>query len=277
MHHEDWGINETYGLSRRFLAAKGAVNEIILHHDDDLILPERTLDRLLSHYQRRPNVIHSLFGRRPSLSLQYLYEDVTGDVLIALTGCSLVSKKLVEHCLGRYFQETHNFMRQSNFKTLWNGEDIYQSLVAFKHSGLLNKAYALPCVYLNSVLGNSMAISNNPDHLVERSELLRYAVEKMDLVEQVTEFLRSTSKSASRISAQAPAETRQASKHVRSRRFIKGKRKEMSSVLERLKELKTRLVVQVIKSKNPPVFFKRVLLTLFYMKHSYKWGDKWGG
>lgn len=162
VHREDWGINETYGLSRRFLAAKGAVNEIILHHDDDLILPERTLDRLLSHYQRRPNVIHSLFGRRPSLSLQYLYEDVTGDVLIALTGCSLVSKKLVEHCLGRYFQETHNFMRQSNFKTLWNGEDIYQSLVAFKHSGLLNKAYALPCVYLNSVLGNSMAISNNP-------------------------------------------------------------------------------------------------------------------
>lgn len=92
----------------------------------------------------------------------------------------------------------------------------------------------------------------------------------MDLVEQVTEFLRSTSKSAARISTQASAEARQAPKHVWLRRFMKGKRKETSSVRKRLKELKVRLVLQGLKSKKFPVFFKRMLLTLFYMKHSYK-------
>ena len=72
VHREDWGdINETYGLSRRFLAAKDAVNEIILHQDDDLVLSERTLDQLLLHYQRQPDVIHGVSGRRSSLSLQY--------------------------------------------------------------------------------------------------------------------------------------------------------------------------------------------------------------
>ena len=75
VHREDWGdINETYGLSRRFLAAKDVVNDIILHHDDDLVLPERALDQLLLHYQRQPDVIHCVRANNTSpVTFSYKY------------------------------------------------------------------------------------------------------------------------------------------------------------------------------------------------------------
>ncbi len=86
VHRKDWGeVNDTYGLARRWIAGKYAANEIVMDHDDDLLISEDTLEKLLHHYLQRPNVIHGLFGRQPSTTFRYDPVDHHGDVLLNCT------------------------------------------------------------------------------------------------------------------------------------------------------------------------------------------------
>jgi len=125
------------GLFTRFAAAGLAKNACIMHCDDDLFVPEETVDALYKEWFMRPDICHGLEGRL--IFDKYNRNNVIGDVHVVLTRCLLVSKR---NCLSA-------FTFSLNFQDLpgepaGNGEDIILSYVSMHNGKQLNRTYRLP-------------------------------------------------------------------------------------------------------------------------------------
>ena len=184
VHREDWEINEEWGLARRFVAAKEAANEIIWQQDDDLLVPEETIAELLVRYRRQPNVVHGLHGLLLDKDLNYLSTLVYGEVILLAAKGTLSRRDLAARFFDPKYREIHDFVRENSFP-LWNGEDIFHSLVAVGSSGLPNRAYDFPYVDLGFVSDNTEAVSRTLGHAEYRTKIVKYAVEKMGLQKDV--------------------------------------------------------------------------------------------
>jgi hypothetical protein len=125
------------GLYTRFAASGLARNECIMHCDDDLFIPEITVNKLYEYWVNSPTLCHGTQGR--FVVDDYNQNEVFGDVQIVLTRCLLVSRT---NCLA-------TFKFTLNFEDLYgvpkgNGEDIILSFVSMHNSGKLNRVYNLP-------------------------------------------------------------------------------------------------------------------------------------
>ena len=129
--------NADLGLYTRYAAAVLARNECILHVDDDILVPEPTVERLYSHWCSDPEICHSLHGR--NVQAGYSREDVFGSVEVVLTRCLMVSRTLCAHALAH----VHTF-DDMVCEPYGNGEDIILSFTAVQQSGRLNRAHRLP-------------------------------------------------------------------------------------------------------------------------------------
>ena len=188
VHREDWEVNKEWGLARRFVAAKEAANEIIWQQDDDLLVPEETIAELLVHYRRQPNVVHGLDGRSLDKDLNYLVGTVYGEVIWLCTRGTLSRRDLAARFFDPAYREIHDFVRENGFP-LWNGEDLFYSLVAVGSSGLPNRAYDFPYFDLGFASDNTEAVYKTPGHVEWRTKMVKYAVEKMGLQEDVIGFM----------------------------------------------------------------------------------------
>jgi hypothetical protein len=129
--------NVDLGLYSRFAAAVLARNECILQLDDDLIVPEETVNQLYELWRSDPEVCHSLHGR--DVTQGYRFENAYGPVEVVLTRCLMVSRKICAHALTHI----HNFDDLAP-EPYGNGEDIILSFAAIKLSGRFNQAHDLP-------------------------------------------------------------------------------------------------------------------------------------
>lgn len=125
------------GLYSRFAAAGLAHNPCIMHCDDDLLIPEETVNELYRCWVKSPKICHGTQGRQ--ITDKYETGDVYGNVPIVLTRCMLVSKSNCIQALGF----------SSCFQDLicepeGNGEDIILSFISMSHGKSLNKSYRLP-------------------------------------------------------------------------------------------------------------------------------------
>eukprot|EP00538_Stauroneis_constricta_P013105 CAMPEP_0119565866 /NCGR_PEP_ID=MMETSP1352-20130426/31357_1 /TAXON_ID=265584 /ORGANISM="Stauroneis constricta, Strain CCMP1120" /LENGTH=570 /DNA_ID=CAMNT_0007614875 /DNA_START=451 /DNA_END=2159 /DNA_ORIENTATION=- len=130
--------NEEMGLSLRFYHCQLAKNEWVLHLDDDVEFTSAALDELLIEYGRNPRRIVGRFGRNMS------YDDPV--IMTAFNGYSsagthkssevMLTRLMVmerETC-SAFFQYSHllwdDIVLHDGEGPLWNGEDIFMSLVA---------------------------------------------------------------------------------------------------------------------------------------------------
>ena len=125
------------GLYTRFTTAVLGHNECVMHVDDDLLIPEATVNRLYSAWCENRQVCHSLHGRK--VTNGYVRENVYGHVEVVLTRCLMVTRDLCAHALTH----VHHF-DDLTCEPYGNGEDIILSFTALKRSGQLNRAYHLP-------------------------------------------------------------------------------------------------------------------------------------
>ncbi|MDD9869678.1 MAG: hypothetical protein OXU50_07295 [Gammaproteobacteria bacterium] len=176
VHRRDDGdVNRRYGLARRFVAVAAARNDTVLSLDDDIIVPESSLLALHEHYLRDPDIIHSLYGRDPDRELGYSNRVRTGAVTYALTGAALLPKRLAD----AFFEHAPlvEALVRSRSEPLWNGEDLFMSLVAIQRNRRLNRAYPLPRIELRTDGdGAPAAVSGGAAHLAWRSLLSQCAI-----------------------------------------------------------------------------------------------------
>ncbi|MCL4481034.1 MAG: hypothetical protein M1445_00170 [Bacteroidetes bacterium] len=158
------------GLYTRFAAAGLANNECIMHCDDDLFIPEDTVNRLYEYWSQSPQLCHGTQGR--FVINDYNMNEVFGEVQIVLTRCMLVSRA---NCLSA-------FKFALNFEDLYsepkgNGEDIMLSFISISNSGKLNRSYNLPfydCIDKNNDDGLPIAICRRwKKHIEHRSIVVK--------------------------------------------------------------------------------------------------------
>jgi len=141
VHREDWGLNDEFGLSLRFVAAEGARNEAVLLMDDDLAPSHRTVTFLSERGAEAPLTLHGIQGRGVTSDYEYRYGGFArGPTPIVLTRCVLMDRSYGALFLKEAHRVAHLIGRGV---PKWNGEDIFLSLLSILRTGALPQVYDL--------------------------------------------------------------------------------------------------------------------------------------
>jgi hypothetical protein len=124
------------GLYSRLAAASLAKTAAIFHTDDDLGVPEATLQALFDQWRAAPHCCHGLYGRL----VQPLYrpENVYGPVEVVLTRALICSRVINNSALSAI-----HLFDEMEAVPHGNGEDIILSFTAMAMSRQLNVAHRL--------------------------------------------------------------------------------------------------------------------------------------
>ena len=156
--------SENLGLYPRFAAASLATTEAIFHTDDDLIVPESTLEVLYHHWLGGQRSCHGLYGRIAHPC--YQPGRVFGPVEVLLTRAVVCSRRVNNIALT-----ASDLFSDLPGKPRGNGEDIILSFAAMWYSQSPNFAHCLPSEDYPS--DDRFAIHKMwPDHLKHRQRVV---------------------------------------------------------------------------------------------------------
>jgi hypothetical protein len=124
------------GVYTRLAAASLARTNAVFHTDDDILIPEETLEVLFRAWIAAPHSCHGLFGR--AVRPVYQKSDIFGPVEVVLTRALICSRQVNDWALSA----THLFEHLPSVPH-GNGEDIILSFAAMALSRSLNYAHRL--------------------------------------------------------------------------------------------------------------------------------------
>ena len=141
--------NNEMGLSLRFYFCQIARNNWVLHLDDDMEFTTEALNELIIEYGRNPKRIIGRFGRDLSIGNSFNGYSSTNrhkNTEVILTKLMLMER---ETC-SAFFEYAHlvwnDVVLHNGEGPLWNGEDIFMSLVAnhvYQQHGIQYNNYAM--------------------------------------------------------------------------------------------------------------------------------------
>ena len=174
-HLDHVALNESHGLSCRFVAASQARFPYVAIMDDDLLPWPVTLKALLACAIAAPGSIHGLHGRSLS-GTQYTTETWHGPCHMVLTRCLVAARS---HCVNylQHFRE-HETALVRRSKPYWNGEDILFSLLTTASTGQLHMAYDFAHTNLHFDVAGE-AISSGRGHGKYRDGLVKEVVPRL--------------------------------------------------------------------------------------------------
>ena len=160
----------------RFALATLADAGPVLILDDDLNVPEATLARLKQAYLTYPDVVHGLYGRRPTSKGYYadFYDHDDAEVEMVLGRCMVFDRSL----LAQFFTLWLNtpalsrvcIESASNGYSPHPGEDIVMSYAArFNALGKLNRVWNLPRTELDA---GTVAMTERKGHWEYRQRVM---------------------------------------------------------------------------------------------------------
>mmetsp|Transcript_57757 Transcript_57757/g.141067 ORF Transcript_57757/g.141067 Transcript_57757/m.141067 type:complete len:365 (+) Transcript_57757:115-1209(+) len=125
--------NKEMGLSLRFYFCQMASNQWVLHLDDDMEFTTEALNEILIEYSRNPKRIVGRFGRNlmrgPNSFNGYNSKNTHKSTEVVLTKLMVMERDV---CTA-FFEYSHLVWSEivhNGEGPLWNGEDIFMSLVA---------------------------------------------------------------------------------------------------------------------------------------------------
>lgn len=158
--------SQDLGLFSRLTTGALARTDAIFHTDDDILVPEETLETIYGHWRQAPSQCHGVYGR--SLANGYRPVDAFGPVEIVLTRALMCSRRLNNAALAATarFDDIPGVPHG-------NGEDIILSFVAMARSGQINHAHELPVVNDPAGwLGETGIHRRWPGHLAHRRQIV---------------------------------------------------------------------------------------------------------
>mmetsp|Transcript_15037 Transcript_15037/g.27266 ORF Transcript_15037/g.27266 Transcript_15037/m.27266 type:complete len:481 (-) Transcript_15037:118-1560(-) len=132
--------NDQMGLSLRFYFSQLAKNEWVIHVDDDMEFSTATLSELLVEFGKNPKRIVGRFGRNLSEGNSfngYNSRNSHKSSEVVLTKFMIMERKLCTAFFHYADAIWDDLVLNSGEGPLWNGEDIFMSLVA-------NHVYGMP-------------------------------------------------------------------------------------------------------------------------------------
>ena len=185
-NRKDWELNSIFGLSLRFIAGQQAEYNTILFIDDDLIVHPSTISNMFSIYNKNKPCLVGRFGRNVGNNLTYDSRDVSINTIntpILLTSLLMFDKSICD----KFFNYSNLISKYvlENSKPLWNGEDIFISLLGIKlyqkWGILLSNPKYFPVQRLRTESDLSVAISQDSNHCKYRSNLIKLVVKLYNL------------------------------------------------------------------------------------------------
>lgn len=181
VNRKDWGdINEYYGLSRRFLAASEAKNDIILMMDDDEYPTEDAVKKMYDIHIENPKRMIGPFGQNMRWG-NYNYHRRYGDVCVLITKCTMFERRLCNQFF-KHMPMMREILKEG--KPYWNGEDILMSAVARYYYGTNNYAVS-KCGNINPIEGREnkrkRAIASWKGHRWYRGVVVRHCAKYFNI------------------------------------------------------------------------------------------------
>jgi len=166
VHLKHFEENKKFGVFCRFLAAKLADTNCIIFNDDDYLIKNESINKIFNFWKNDKNTVHGFRGRNIKKNEYIKYDAVQQNVPIVLTQFACVSKKLINIVLDNY-KLIDPFVKDCI--PIWNGEDIFLSLMAILNSEKLNKIHHL--YYYG--LAQDHAIHHHEGHYEHRTFILK--------------------------------------------------------------------------------------------------------
>ena len=170
--------NDKWGVALRFRACERADTELVLVADDDLIVLEDGLHKMIAAKMENPDTLVSYVGREIDWdNMHYLFDDTPpGRHPIALTRALMVDRRF---CRAFFALSPLVADIVNTSSTLWNGEDIFMSLIAQALTHEVPLILDKTSDTVEEIWDGRVGISVKPDHIAYRSKFLQHAVEQL--------------------------------------------------------------------------------------------------
>lgn len=164
-HYKAKVLNSSWDFTvhARWAAATLAESEVIIFQDDDLLLPEETVEALTKSVIDDPVRIHGIFGRN-TFPNGYSSDTVYGKCDVIITRAAAIHRTnlpLVTQALAM-------FMDAGNMLPAYNGEDIFMSYAIRSRYLQQHMAYDLP----RTELPAPHALSDRKYHFAQRADIV---------------------------------------------------------------------------------------------------------
>lgn len=167
-------LNNIYSLDLRFVCGLRAKNEDIIIIDDDVLIEEGELHKIVMEYNKNPRRIVGTFGRN-IIDNKYIVKNAFEECDVVLTKLLLCKKKLCSLFFVCKPLIEHIYKKGIPYG---NGEDIFFSFIVNIY--YKNRNYCVSRVSTKELAQND-AISHNSKHLPYRNELSSYLKTNYDM------------------------------------------------------------------------------------------------
>ena len=160
-------LSDDFGIASRWRAFLLARFPVIISQDDDYLFPEETIEELFSMKRQHPGRIVGVEGRKFEEArgfVEYNTRPHFGDCHVLLGHAVALN---VSHALAA-IQAEQDYAATYGERITHNGDDIFLSFASMQASGQQCLARELP----RRKLSNEHAVSSNPRHVQERSEIV---------------------------------------------------------------------------------------------------------
>ena len=163
------------GMHARWVACSQAKYDTIFMQDDDLLISSDAIKALYESWQRDPEIIHGIFGRKVNMICRYRYNNVQGEVEIVLTRAAVFHKNYAAEVL----RKLPCVGKELSTITKKNGEDIFFSYFVMSKSHKKNKTHDLS-KYVTE-LPDPCAIWSRLGHKDQRTRVTRLCRREFDI------------------------------------------------------------------------------------------------
>ena len=179
---DDYVFDPFYGLDRRFLNGLYCKHENILFLDDDNIISENDMLKLIAEYERDPNRMVCAMGRNNYwVRKKLVYKSIPFFHEVDYALSPLVMQRVVCQLFFYCKPIIEDLYRQGT--PYGNVDDLYSSFVAGVY--YQRKHYCVPDIEIITLEQGSVAVSRQKGHFSFRSEIINALMDKREVFEAV--------------------------------------------------------------------------------------------
>lgn len=178
LHLKHFEENKKVGLFCRFLAFENTNTNCIVFQDDDFLIDNDSINFCHEKWLKDKHSIHGFHGRHITES-SYLPDDILSESApVILTQFAMTSRFIMRkaiamsHLIKPYVQECN---------PIWNGEDIFLSIVSILQTKKLNKIYDLKFKEISS----EHSIYKRKGHYEHRTSLVKKLFESFPDLKEI--------------------------------------------------------------------------------------------
>lgn len=158
--------NKKNGLYCRFLASEKAKTECVVFQDDDFLINNESIIFCYEQWIKNKHSIHGFRGRQITENLYIAKDTLLKNVPVILTQFAMTSKSIIRKAI-RMSPVIKSYMAEGN--PIWNGEDIFLSIVSMLQTKEFNKRHDLKFKKMSS----EHAISKRIGHYEHRTNIVK--------------------------------------------------------------------------------------------------------